>query len=380
MARLETPAERTDRQVSWLISVGGVALVIGQAVPAASRDDDYALWWNVLGGLLLLLLMVFAAAGLVLPVRVLRVGWIVAPATSAFLLVTSFAVQQGPVTDTLPWVWAFEAAMVSYLVLLVRPGVAAALTVVSALLPALSAALFLGHIPANVATATPVHVANLIYIAIFAGIRTRLNRLRAAEARALDEEARRVRAAVEAEHHDQLARLVHDEVLSVLNAAMAFRGTPPAPLRAEASQALAMLEEPSAPTETHLIGTAEAAQILDQRLRRIDPGCQVRIETVSGQSPRVAVEVIGASAAEALRNSVRHANTAARQALIQVAPDIIEVEVRDSGPGFDPARIPDGALGLSESIQGRMNSLPGGSAAVETSPSTGTQVRLTWRT
>ena len=41
---------------------------------------------------------------------------------------------------------------------------------------------------------TPIHAANVIYIAIFSGIRGRLNRLREAEAQALAAEAVRARA------------------------------------------------------------------------------------------------------------------------------------------------------------------------------------------
>lgn len=385
MARRDTPTQRTDRQVSWLISLGGVALVVGHALRTASRDDGYALWWNVLGGLLVLLVVTFAVAGPVLPFRALRLGWITAPVASALLLLTSFAAHEDPAAaGALPWVWSFEAALVSYLVLVLRPALATVATVASALLPALSALLVVGHVPGAVATATPIHVANIVYVAIFTGIRGRLNRLRAAETRALDEEARRARALVEAAEHERVARLVHDEVLSVLTAAMAFRGAPPPALRAEAGRALAMLTGAADPAGTALpddpVDTAVAAAVLRERLGRIDPDCPLRADVTPGRVPGAAVEVVGAAAAEALRNSVRHAGRAARAVDIRVAPDILEVAVRDAGPGFDPATVPTGALGLEGSIKRRMAGLAGGSAEVETSPGAGTRVRLTWRT
>ncbi len=71
---------------------------------------------------------------------------------------------------------------------------------------------------------TPIHAANVIYIAIFSGIRGRLNRLREAEAHALAAEAARARAEASARGKEQVARLIHDEVLSVLAAAARFRG------------------------------------------------------------------------------------------------------------------------------------------------------------
>ncbi len=52
----------------------------------------------------------------------------------------------------------------------------------------------------------------------------------------------------------------------------------------------------------------------------------------------------------------------------------IEVYVRDHGTGFDPDAVPDGRLGIRESIVGRM-SRAGGTATV-TSDESGTEVQL----
>ncbi|HQD22490.1 MAG TPA: hypothetical protein PKY27_09565, partial [Arachnia sp.] len=91
---------------------------------------------------------------------------------------------------------------------------------------------------------TPIHAANVIYIAIFSGIRGRLNRLREAEARALAAEAARARAEASARGKEQVARLIHDEVLSVLAAAAQFRGAPPEALRGGAGTALRLFHRP----------------------------------------------------------------------------------------------------------------------------------------
>ncbi len=177
----EEGGARTDRQVSRLISLGGAALIVGQAIPMVQEARDFAWWWNAAGVVLMLQILVFAALGGVLPRRALRAAWVAAPVVNAALLFSAYAAHTGPLpTNTLPWPWAFEAAVVSYLVLTVPPRVAAACTVGSALLPLLSAAVFLGEIPPAVLVDTPIHAANVIYIALFSGIRGRLNRLREA--------------------------------------------------------------------------------------------------------------------------------------------------------------------------------------------------------
>jgi signal transduction histidine kinase len=59
----------------------------------------------------------------------------------------------------------------------------------------------------------------------------------------------------------------------------------------------------------------------------------------------------------------------------EVAPGRIEVFVRDRGPGFDPAAVPDDRRGVRESIVGRMER-HGGHATVHTAPGGGTEVEL----
>ena len=49
--------------------------------------------------------------------------------------------------------------------------------------------------------------------------------------------------------------------------------------------------------------------------------------------------------------------------------------MRDRGPGFDPAAVPDDRRGVRESIVGRMER-HGGRAVVHTAPGEGTEVEL----
>jgi signal transduction histidine kinase len=88
---------------------------------------------------------------------------------------------------------------------------------------------------------------------------------------------------------------------------------------------------------------------------------------------------ISAATAEALSNSVRHAGEVYRAMAVTVRPGMVEVEVRDDGPGFDPDRVGADRLGVSGSIIGRMSRLPGGYARIDSDRGRGTTVVLGWR-
>ena len=53
-----------------------------------------------------------------------------------------------------------------------------------------------------------------------------------------------------------------------------------------------------------------------------------------------------------------------------------QVFVRDRGPGFDPAAVPQDRKGIAESIVGRMER-HGGRATIQSRPGEGTEVELT---
>jgi len=100
----------------------------------------------------------------------------------------------------------------------------------------------------------------------------------------------------------------------------------------------------------------------------------VRIEVVTvGEVDAIESHALAAAAREALANAARHAGGDVT-VYAEATPDAVEVFVRDRGPGFDAAAIPDGRLGIRESIVGRM-SRAGGRAVVAATPD-GTEVQL----
>ncbi|MBT8159066.1 MULTISPECIES: ATP-binding protein [Arthrobacter] len=84
-------------------------------------------------------------------------------------------------------------------------------------------------------------------------------------------------------------------------------------------------------------------------------------------------EALVQAAREAMHNASRHGGGAV-SVYLENSDAGSEVFVRDRGPGFDMAAVPDDRLGVKESIIGRMKR-HGGSATISSSPD-GTEVRL----
>lgn len=380
-------ARRTDRQLGWLMSLGGVLLVVSEIGHAHSIWGEYARWWNLGGVLVAVTIVLFAVAGRALPYGLLRAGWIGAPLLGALLQLTTYAAYRTTEPPaTLAWPWALEPVLVSYLVLWLRPWAAVAGAVLSGTLTAISALVWLGEVPPVVAVATPVHVSNLAFVVIFIGIRARVNRLRDAEAQAHEQVARRVRAQAEAQRQIHLHGLIHDEVLSVLTTAMGVRtdGTPSGPLRAEATHALQLFDVPPEVGPGVGPGDLDAAQALSRltaAVRRIDPLCRVHAHAQDGTVPELPVHTIAAAASEAIRNSLRHAGPQATRMLeVRIAPTLIRVRVVDDGTGFDTGQVHPTRMGVRDSITGRMDGLEGGMATINSRPGAGVEVVLSWRT
>jgi signal transduction histidine kinase len=117
-------------------------------------------------------------------------------------------------------------------------------------------------------------------------------------------------------------------------------------------------------------------------------GLDVHVEVASGVAPDVPGPVAGAiaqAAAEALANVAAHARTSTAWVTVSLTPAAdgtagppdLQVEVRDAGVGFDPARVDPARLGLRRSISERVADR-GGAASIQSAPGQGTVVRLRW--
>ncbi len=100
---------------------------------------------------------------------------------------------------------------------------------------------------------------------------------------------------------------------------------------------------------------------------------------------RIAAEVVEAlseATAEAVRNSLQHAapdgRLVTRVVNVTIADDVVQVEVEDSGVGFDVRAVNERKMGLRVSVMERMQALAGGSAHVDSRPGRGAVVTLRW--
>ena len=371
-----------DRPLGWLISLGGCILILDQGVVQRGRLADFAPWWNAGALLVVAGIIVLAASGLVLPKPVLTVAWRTLPFGYVALQAAWLAGYRGDdLASAMPWLWIVEPAMVTLLLLTFRPAVAVATSLTFTLVPAAASLLALGHLPATIAMQTPNQLGNVVYLAIFVGVRVQLDRLHAGEREAERQRQRQVRAATRLEQHAALERLVHDEVLASLSATMLTDGPPSDLLRRDAHNAIEVLSlstDPEPAVDLPL-SSKDALATLTASLRRIDADFALEADFAPALHPGAVVRGVTLAAAEALRNSIRHAGAfASRRVQITLADGLIRVAVHDDGVGFVPdPHCP--RLGVRRSIVGRMDDL-GGSARIESAPGKGTGVILTWPT
>ena len=88
----------------------------------------------------------------------------------------------------------------------------------------------------------------------------------------------------------------------------------------------------------------------------------------------IAPAPIVAAAREAMLNAARHAGGDVT-VFLEVTRDRLAIDVTDRGPGLDPNDLPEGRMGVRESILGRMQRA-GGRARIVPGPGGGTSVRL----
>jgi signal transduction histidine kinase len=119
---------------------------------------------------------------------------------------------------------------------------------------------------------------------------------------------------------------------------------------------------------------ADLAGELREAAAALEVDHAVHFDIVSvGEPVRHAPAELGAAAREAMLNAARHAGGEV-SVYIEHGAGSADVFVRDRGRGFDVDALPEGRLGVRESIIGRMRRA--GGAATVTSRPTGTEVQL----
>lgn len=210
-------------------------------------------------------------------------------------------------------------------------------------------------------------------IAVLAGVSLalapwalRLNRELIAERSARAREAERA----------EIAAHLHDSVLQTL-AAIQQRSDP-------SSEAARLARGQERELRDWLFRAADGgapanSEALVEELRdqasSLEADYAVRFEVVAVGTQRAVPESIVAAAREAMLNAARHAGGDVT-VYIETRPDDVLVDITDRGTGLDPNKLPEGRMGVRESIIGRMHRA-GGEAKIAPGPGgTGTAVRL----
>lgn len=192
--------------------------------------------------------------------------------------------------------------------------------------------------------------------------------------------ASKEREAREAERADIAAHL-HDSVLQTLTLIRAG-AEDPARVRA-----LALSQERELRSWLYT-GRQEAQNSLVRALQvaaeevEATYGIPVEVVTVGDSVTSPSALAAVAAAAEAITNAARH-GAPPISVYQECGPTTLEIFIKDSGPGFDPGRIPAGRLGFRQSVLGRV-SRAGGQVTVRSAAlqgagtlARGTEVKIT---
>lgn len=177
-----------------------------------------------------------------------------------------------------------------------------------------------------------------------------------------------------AEARADMAAHLHDSVLQTL-ALIQRQADDPATV-----SSLARRQERE--LRTWLYGeTPRAAETLRSALRELSSDVEGRfdvdIEVVCVGDAVVddRIEALILATGEAVTNAAKHSGAPRIDVYAEVEDGHVEVFIRDRGCGFDPAEVPQGHMGVKESITARMERY-GGRASIRSEPGHGTEVRL----
>jgi signal transduction histidine kinase/phage shock protein PspC (stress-responsive transcriptional regulator) len=181
------------------------------------------------------------------------------------------------------------------------------------------------------------------------------------------------RARIRSEERAEVAAQVHDSVLQTLTLIQRSAADPDEVLRLARTEERALRKWLYAP-----VGDPEATLVaaLEQEVADVESAYACTVEVVHvGDVPRDdRVDALVAAAREAVINAAKHAGGTV-SVYAECTEREAEVFVRDRGPGFDPAAVPEDRLGLRESVHARMARV-GGSAEVRTVLGEGTEIVL----
>jgi signal transduction histidine kinase len=183
----------------------------------------------------------------------------------------------------------------------------------------------------------------------------------------------------------QVDSIVHDSVLTtLLSAASAYNADSRALAGRMAGQAIGHLKDAAAvvPDDESSVPLSQVAtRIIGATTTLSAPFALHSQPVVAGSIPVQAADAVYSAAVQAMVNSLQHAGTSdSIERWLSVSGTGnggLEVQVGDTGVGFDPDDVHVGRLGLRVSILERVTNA-GGSVRIDSGPGSGTLITILW--
>lgn len=191
--------------------------------------------------------------------------------------------------------------------------------------------------------------------------------------RAWREASAQRRALIRSEERADIAAHVHDSVLQTLTLIQRFSDDPAEVTRLARTEERNLRSWLYAPTGDP-DRTFAAAIERDAATVEADYASTIEVVTVGDAALDAGLGALVAAAREAMVNASRHGGGQV-SVYAECRDDAAEVFIRDRGPGFDLAGVPDDRHGVRESIIGRMER-NGGSATLRVSAGTEVHLRM----
>lgn len=379
---------RIEVVISRSVASFGLLFAAQAVLPVIEQSGGVLAVWNwvvvlsVFGGLAASLVASFVNRGVFAVNGYIAAAWFVGMVTWPLAVVDTTMLAEDP-----PWLFylltvATAAAAVAWPVW----AATAALIVLSASYGVVRA------LPAGGGGDVGITVLDTIYAILLGGavlmlitlLRQAAGAVDQAQSTAIDRYSNAVR-----EHATEVERvhvdaIVHDSVLTTfLSAARA--DTPAAKRLAGqmAENAMGYLRDAatSVPDSAGTVSLTDLAKNIKAAASEIPARFVIRrLPDPHGEIPAASAEAVYAAAVQAMINSAQHAGTGPqvrRWLAVRELDDGIEVEVGDSGAGFDPSEIPTARIGLRVSILERMFNA-GGRVEIISEPGKGAVLRIEW--
>jgi signal transduction histidine kinase len=183
----------------------------------------------------------------------------------------------------------------------------------------------------------------------------------------------------------QVDSIVHDSVLATLRSAASAYSPEAMALSAKmASNAIGHLQAAATvePDDESLIGVEQVAERIVDAATTLSAPFATRVVGVGAGTVNVQVaEALYSAALQAMVNSLQHAGSGKgiqRWLHIDgVDADGLEIEIGDTGIGFDVEAVPAERLGLRVSIEERVTNA-GGCVSIVSRPEKGAAIRIRW--